>query len=169
MLRQFFLEISRQNWPFKIGLSLFDFKQLIFDSGNIVQCQEEYRGSWYPPKMMTSFMNSPLHKLHRILRCFLSKSCCHEKNSGTTGSNKDQLWWGGALDLSQFGCLSLAQCQLPGGCERWSALNDQLVITIGELVTEEQMNQGHQRPLMHCYHGPFPQVYCSSCGIPSIL
>ena len=120
------------------------------------------------PKMMTSFMNSPLHKLHRILRCFLSKSCCHEKNSGTTGSNKDQLWWGGALDLSQFGCLSLAQCQLPGGCERWSALNDQLVITIGELVTEEQMNQGHQRPLMHCYHGPFPQVYCSSCGIPSI-
>ena len=36
-LRQIFLEISWQNWPFKIGLSLFDFKQLLVDSGTIVQ------------------------------------------------------------------------------------------------------------------------------------
>ena len=37
-LRQIFLEISRQNWPFKIGLSLFDFKQLLVESGTIVHC-----------------------------------------------------------------------------------------------------------------------------------
>ena len=32
------MEISRQNWPFKIGLSLFEFKQLLVDSGTIVHC-----------------------------------------------------------------------------------------------------------------------------------
>ena len=36
MLRQIFLEIAWQNWPFKIGLSLLDFKQLLVDSGTIV-------------------------------------------------------------------------------------------------------------------------------------
>ena len=35
-LRQIYLEIAWQNWPFKIGLSLFDFKQLLVDSGIIV-------------------------------------------------------------------------------------------------------------------------------------
>ena len=28
------------NWPFKIGLSLQDFKQLLVDSGTIVQCRK---------------------------------------------------------------------------------------------------------------------------------
>ena len=37
MLREIFLEISWQNWPFKIGLSLVDFKQLLVDSESIVQ------------------------------------------------------------------------------------------------------------------------------------
>jgi len=32
------LEIAWQNWPFKIGLSLLHFKQLLVDSGSIVQC-----------------------------------------------------------------------------------------------------------------------------------
>ena len=40
MLCQRFLEIARQNWNFKIGLSLFDFKQLLFYSGNIVHCNQ---------------------------------------------------------------------------------------------------------------------------------
>ena len=31
-----FLEITWQNWPFKIGLSLFDLKQLLVDNGIIV-------------------------------------------------------------------------------------------------------------------------------------
>ena len=31
------LEIAWQNWQFKIGLSLLDFKQLLVDSGTIVQ------------------------------------------------------------------------------------------------------------------------------------
>ena len=39
-LRQIFLEIARQNWPFEIGLSFLDFKQLLVDSGNIVQCSK---------------------------------------------------------------------------------------------------------------------------------
>ena len=38
MLGQIFLEIALQNWPFKIGLSLLDFKQLLVDSGIIVHC-----------------------------------------------------------------------------------------------------------------------------------
>ena len=38
-LRQIFLEIAWQNGPFGIGLSLLDFKQLLFDSGTIVQCR----------------------------------------------------------------------------------------------------------------------------------
>ena len=33
-----FLEIAWQNWHFEIGLSLFDFKQLLFDSRNIEHC-----------------------------------------------------------------------------------------------------------------------------------
>ena len=37
-LKQIFLEIAWQNWYFKIGLSLFDFQQLLFDNGNIVHC-----------------------------------------------------------------------------------------------------------------------------------
>ena len=37
-LRQIFLDIAWQNWPFKIGLSLFDFKQILVDSGTIVHC-----------------------------------------------------------------------------------------------------------------------------------
>ena len=37
-LRHIFLEIAWQNWPFKIGLSLLDFKQLLVDSGSILQC-----------------------------------------------------------------------------------------------------------------------------------
>ena len=37
-LSQMFLEIAWQNWPFKIGLSLRDFKQLLVDSGSIVHC-----------------------------------------------------------------------------------------------------------------------------------
>ena len=44
-LRPIFLEIAWQNWPFKIGLSLFDFKQLLVDSGIIVHCnhpKEQY-------------------------------------------------------------------------------------------------------------------------------
>ena len=36
-LRQIFLEIAWQNWPFKIGLNLLDFKQLLVDSESIVQ------------------------------------------------------------------------------------------------------------------------------------
>ena len=36
-LRQIFLEIAWQNWPFKIGLSLLEFKHLLVDSGSIVQ------------------------------------------------------------------------------------------------------------------------------------
>ena len=39
MLRQIFLEIAWQNWLSKIGLSLLDFKQLLVDSGSIVQCE----------------------------------------------------------------------------------------------------------------------------------
>ena len=39
-LRQIFLEIARQNWPFKIGLSLLDFKHILVDSGSIVQCSQ---------------------------------------------------------------------------------------------------------------------------------
>ena len=38
-LRETFLEIAWQNWPFKIGLSLFDFKQLLVGSGSIVHCK----------------------------------------------------------------------------------------------------------------------------------
>ena len=37
-LRPIFLEIAWQNWPFKIGLSLLDFKQLLVNNGIIVQC-----------------------------------------------------------------------------------------------------------------------------------
>ena len=38
-VKPIFLEIVWQNWPFKIGLSLFDFMQiLVVDSGTIVHC-----------------------------------------------------------------------------------------------------------------------------------
>jgi len=34
-------ENTWQNWPFKIGLGLLDFKPLLVDSGTIVQCNEK--------------------------------------------------------------------------------------------------------------------------------
>ena len=37
-LRQIFLEIAWQSWHFNISLSLFDWKELLFDSRNVVQC-----------------------------------------------------------------------------------------------------------------------------------
>ena len=40
-----FLEIAWQDWPFKIGLSLFDFKQLLVNSGIIVHWTKSSR-SW---------------------------------------------------------------------------------------------------------------------------
>ena len=42
-----FLEITWQNWQFKIGLSLFDFKQLLLDNGDIVQCRGRHSASEY--------------------------------------------------------------------------------------------------------------------------
>ena len=36
-LRQIFLEIAWQNWPFKISLGLLDFKEFLVDTGTIVQ------------------------------------------------------------------------------------------------------------------------------------
>ena len=35
------MEIAWQNWPFKIGLGLFDLKQLLVDSGIIVHWNEK--------------------------------------------------------------------------------------------------------------------------------
>ena len=37
-IRQIFLENAWQNWPFQIGLSLLDFKQILVNSGTIVHC-----------------------------------------------------------------------------------------------------------------------------------
>jgi hypothetical protein len=44
-LRQIFLEIAWQHWQFKISLSLFDFKQLLLDNGDIVHW-ELWVASW---------------------------------------------------------------------------------------------------------------------------
>ena len=44
------------NWPFKIGLSLFDFKQLLVDSGIIVHCDEQSSADHSTLKLFFSYL-----------------------------------------------------------------------------------------------------------------
>ena len=49
-----------------IGLSLFDLKQLLFDSGNILQCNDDLKSSF---------------KLEMILHCCWDIKCCFDENT----------------------------------------------------------------------------------------
>ena len=86
-LRQIFLEIVWQNWPFKIGLSLFDFKQFLVDSGSIVQCTR------YECGLAKKFLDPNSGELYKELQisCNWNRTWSSVESSNRTWTPEDGL------------------------------------------------------------------------------